>query len=92
MLEFWKRPKFWIGLIIILWLIYVLSGNLEQSVTIFVVPIFLHPMVRVSAVVGASILTGCLLTLLVQFSWRRRASKYAAASVAAAESSSNTVA
>jgi hypothetical protein len=92
MLEFWKRPKFWIGLVVILWLAYILSANLEQSVTIFFIPFLLQPIVRVSAVVGASMLAGCLLTLLVQFSWRRRASKYAAASVAAAESSSNTVA
>jgi hypothetical protein len=92
MLEFWKSPKFWIGLIIILWLAYVLSANLEQSVTIFFVPFFVQPIVRVSSLVGASMIAGCVLTLLVQWAWRRRASKYAAASVAAAESSNNTVA
>lgn len=91
-MKFWKWPKFWIGLIIILWLVYVISANLNQSVTIFVVPFFLQPIVRVSAVVIGALIVGCILTLLVQFTWRRRASKYAAASVAAAESSTSTVA
>ena len=91
-MKFWKWPKFWIGLVIILWLVYVISANLDQSVTIFIVPFLVQPIVRVSAIVAGSIITGCILTLLVQFAWRRRASKYAAASVAAAGSSTSTVA
>ncbi len=91
-MKFWKWPKFWIGLVIILWLVYVISANLDQSVTIFVVPFLVQPIVRVSAVVIGALIAGSILTLLVQFAWRRRASKYAAASVAAAESSTSTVA
>jgi hypothetical protein len=92
--QFWKWPKFWIGLILILWLIYLLSGNLEQSVTLFLVPLFVHPTVRVSTIVFGSMILGCALTLLIQFAWFRRASKYAAASTAEPppESSSKTVA
>ena len=92
--RFWTWPRFWIGSILILWLIYLLSGNLNESVTLFIVPIFVHPVVRLSGVIFGSAILGCAITLLLQFSWRRRASKYAAASRAAPppESSSNTVA
>lgn len=92
--RFWTWPRFWIGIILILWLIYLLSGNLNESVTLFIVPIFVHPVVRLSGVILGSAILGCVITLLLQFSWRRRASKYAAASRAAPppQSSSNTVA
>ena len=90
--KFWKWPRFWIGLIVILWLAYILSGNLETAVTIWVVPFLVHPMVRLSWIIFASAILGALLTLLIQFEMRRRSSKYASASAAAPASSSNTAA
>lgn len=92
--RFWRWPRFWVALILLAWLIYLLSGNLNESVTLFIVPLFVHPVVRLSAVIFGSAILGCLLTLLLQFSWRRRASKYAAASrtVPPPASSSNTAA
>jgi hypothetical protein len=90
--QFWKWPKFWIGLFLLLWLAYLLNGNLTQRINLWIVPFFLHPVVSVSAVIFGSMLLGCMLTLLVQLNWRKRASKYAEASAAAAASSSKTVA
>ena len=92
MTQFWKNPKFWITLIVILWLFYLIEGNLEQPVILYIIPHFLHPTVRIGTVIAASGVVGSLLTLAIQFSWRRRASKNAAASMAAAASSSKTVA
>jgi len=90
--QFWKWPKFWIGLILFLWLVYLLSGNLEQRVNLWIVPLFIHPVVTVSSIIFGAMILGSFLTLLVQFTWRRRASKYAEASAAAAASSNKTVA
>jgi uncharacterized integral membrane protein len=90
--KFWTWPRFWIGLILVAWIVYLLAGNLEQSVTLFIVPLWVHPTARLSAIILGSAIFGCLLTLLVQFAWRRRASKYAAVSANAPVSSSNTAA
>jgi len=90
--KFWKWPRFWIALILILWLGYVLSRNLESTVTLKVVPWLIHPVVRLSWIIFGSGLLGAVLTLLIQFEMRRRSSKYASASAAAAASSSNTAA
>jgi uncharacterized integral membrane protein len=90
--QFWKWPKFWVGLILLLWLAHLLNGNLGQQVNLGIVPFFKPWAVSLSAVIFGSMILGCVLTLLVQFTWRRRASKYAEASAAAAASSSKTVA
>lgn len=90
--KFWRWPRFWIGLIIIVWVVYILSGNLEQSVTLWIIPFWVHPSVRLSAIIFGSALFGCFATLLAQFACRRRASKYAAVEAAAPVSSSNTAA
>ena len=90
--KFWKWPRFWIGLIVILWLVYILNGNLESSVTLWLVPLWVHPVVRLSWIMFGSGILGALLTLLIQFEMRRRSSKYAAASAAATASSTNTAA
>jgi hypothetical protein len=90
--QFWKWPKFWIGLVLLLWLAYLLNGNLTQRVNLWIVPFFVHPVVTVSAIIFGSMVLGSVLTLLIQFTWWRRASKYAEASAAAAASSNKTVA
>ena len=90
--KFWKWPRFWAGLILILWVGYVLNGNLTNRVTLWVIPLWLHPTVPLSAIVLGSALFGSFLTLLIQFAMRRRSSKYASASAAAPASSSNTAA
>jgi uncharacterized integral membrane protein len=90
--KFWKSPRFWIALVLLLWLIYVLNGNLETAVTLWLIPLWVHPMVHLSWVILGSVIFGAVLTLLIQFAMRRRSSKYASVSAAAAESSSSTVA
>jgi hypothetical protein len=92
MFQFWKSPKFWVSAIVILWLLYLIDGNLEQPVEIYIIPHFLHRTVRVAAVMAASAIVGSILTIVVQFAWRRRASKNASISAAAAASSTKTVA
>jgi uncharacterized integral membrane protein len=92
MREFWKRPKFWIGVIVFLWLVYLFDANLNQPVELFVVPLFLHRTLPVAAVILAAGMLGCFLTLLIQFSWRRRSSKKTLSSAAPPPSSSKTVA
>jgi hypothetical protein len=74
MWEFWKRPKFWIGLVIILWLAYIIGANLAQPVTIHLIPVFVQPTLQVATIVIGSAVIGCLLTLLFQFLWRRKGS------------------
>jgi hypothetical protein len=92
MTEFWKRPKFWIGAIIILWLGYLLTANLTQPVEIYIVPHFIHRTVTAAAVMIIAAMVGSLLTLIIQFAWRKRSSKNAVASPATPVSSSSTVA
>jgi hypothetical protein len=93
MFEFWKQPKFWLITVLILWLAYVIGSNLEQVVTIHVIPWLLQPYLKVSTVVISSGIVGSLLTLGTQFLWRRsRSSKNASVSTPAPEVSSSTVA
>jgi hypothetical protein len=93
MFEFWKQPKFWLATVLVLWLAYVIGSNLEQVVAIHIVPWLLQPYLKVSTIVIASAIVGALLTLGIQFAWRRgRSSKNAAQSTAAADASSSTVA
>jgi hypothetical protein len=94
MLDFWKRPKFWIGFILILWVAYIVYANFQLSpVQIRLIPFFATLQLKISAVIIGSAVIGCAATLAVQFLWRRRASSKAGVqSSAAAASSSKTVA
>jgi uncharacterized integral membrane protein len=93
MLDFWKRPKFWAALILVLWIVYIVYGTYQISpVTVRLVPWFVTLQVNVSAIVIVSVVAGCILTLVIQFYWRRRSSKNASVSTAAAATSSRTVA
>jgi hypothetical protein len=90
MTEFWKRPKFWIGAILILWIGYLLTANLSETLNIFIIPRLLHPQISVAYVMIVAAIVGSLLTLFIQYTWRKRSSKNAASS--ATVSSSSTVA
>jgi hypothetical protein len=90
MTEFWKRPKFWIGAILILWIGYLLTANLSQTLNIFIIPRLLHPQISIAYVMVVAAIVGSLLTLFIQYTWRRRSSKNAASS--ATVSNSSTVA
>ena len=93
MFEFWKQPKFWLAAVLVLWLAYIIGSNLEQVVTIHVIPWLLQPYLKVSTIVISSGIAGALLTLGIQFMWRRgRSSKKASQSTPAPGASSSTVA
>ena len=94
MTEFWKQPKFWAAAILILWLGYIIGSNLEQIVIVRIIPGLLRPMVKVSTIVMSSMIFGAVLTLVIQFMWRRggRPSKVVVQSTPAPGTSSSTVA
>jgi hypothetical protein len=93
MFEFWRQPKFWAAAVLVLWLAYVIGSNLELVVTIHIVPWLLHPDLKVSTIVILSVILGILLTIGIQFVWRKgRSSKNASQSTAASGASSSTVA
>ena len=71
--SFLKNPKFIVGAIVVLWVAYVVSNNLEKSVDFRLLPFnILTLQLRVSAVVVASALFGALATIVIQFMWKRR--------------------
>jgi hypothetical protein len=93
MTEFWKRPKFWVNLILIVWLAYLIGSNIGLSVQLHLVPMLAIATVQVSTIIALSILLGVLALLWIQFLWRRwRSSNQASPSTAAPESSRSTAA
>jgi uncharacterized integral membrane protein len=94
MTEFCKRPKFWIGAIIILWLLYLIYSNSQPApVEIHLVPWFVTLQLKLSLIIIGSGVAGVLITLAIQYFWRRRgSSKNAALSNPAPPFSSSTVA
>ena len=63
MTEFWKRPKFWIGAIIALWLAYVIYANSQPApVQIHLIPWFVTLQLKLSAIIiGGGILGASLI-------------------------------
>ena len=93
MAEFWKRPKFWIGAIVILWIAYIVYANFQlEPVEIRIVPRLVILQLRVSAVIIGAAIFGSVLTIVLQYFWRRRSSKNGSQSAAAPGSSSSTAA
>ena len=87
--SFLKNPKVIVGAIVILWIAYVISNNLEKSVDFRLLPFnILTLQLRVSAVVVVSALFGVLATIVIQFLWRRR-SKNAVSPASVASSSTS---
>jgi hypothetical protein len=92
MWEFWKRPKFWIGAVLILWLLYIVYSNFQlEPVEIRIVPRLVILQLRVSAVIIGAAIFGSALTLGLQYYWRRRGSNIGSRSTAESPSSSSTV-
>jgi uncharacterized integral membrane protein len=94
MSEFWKRPKFWIGAIIILWLVYLVYANSQPApVEIHLIPWFVTLQLKLSAIIIGGGVVGALIALAIQYLWRRRgSSKSNSASNPAPPFSSSTVA
>jgi hypothetical protein len=92
MREFWKRPKFWIVAILILWLIYIIDSNFQLNpVEIRLVPKLVILQLRVSAVIIASAIVGSAATLIIQYYWRNRRSNIGSRSTVESPSSTRTV-
>jgi uncharacterized integral membrane protein len=78
-----KNPKFIIGALIVLWLVYVIIANYQSALTIELLPFGVVLSIRTSLVIVASAIFGALVTLAIQFLWKRRSSKEASTSAAA---------
>ncbi len=81
--SFVKNPKFIIGALIVLWLVYVIIANYQSALTIELLPFGVVLSIRTSFVIVASAIFGALVTLAIQFLWKRRSSKKASTSAAA---------
>jgi hypothetical protein len=91
--EFWKRPKFWTGFILVAWLAYIVYENFRLApVELHLIPFVATLQLRVSAIIIAAAIGGSLLTVGIQLMWRRRASNKGSVSATAPVSSSKTVA
>jgi heme/copper-type cytochrome/quinol oxidase subunit 2 len=90
---FVKSPRFIIGAIVVLWVVYVLWANFQlDPVKVHVIPLAATLDFRVSAVIIGSAIFGVIITLVVQWLWRRRSSKNASQSAADSAASARTVA
>ncbi len=80
---FAKSPKFIIGAIVVLWIIYVIYANFEpEPIPVFLLPFgALQLSFRLSAVIIGAALFGSLATIVIQVLWRRRSSKNASPSL-----------
>jgi hypothetical protein len=90
---FLKNPKFIVTAIIVAWLIYLIAANLQPApFEVHLLPFIATLQVRVSAVLIAAAIFGALVTLVVQYQWRRWNSSKPTSASAAPGDSSKTVA
>jgi hypothetical protein len=80
---FAKNPKFIIGAIVVLWLVYVIYANFEpEPIPVYLLPFgALQLSFRISAVIIGAAVFGALVTMVIQLLWRRRSSKTASPSL-----------
>lgn len=89
---FAKNPKFIGGVIVILWVAYVVYWNHRlDPIQIQLFPFIKPAQLNVSSVIVGAAVFGCLATLAVQFLWRRGRSKNGS-TASTAPASSKTVA
>ncbi len=90
--QFVKNPKVIIGTIVVLWVAYVISANLNLEIDVRLIPFAATLDFKVPAVMIASAIFGSGATLIIQWLWKRRSSKNGSASAAASAASTSTVA
>ena len=91
---FTKNPKIIISTIVVVWIAYIFYWDYRHltPIQIKLLP-FKDPYnVNVSSVMAVSAIFGVIATIVVQYFWRRRRSKYGSVSATTAGSSSKTVA
>lgn len=82
--DFVKNPKFIAGTLVILWVVWVIYANFQLNpIQIKILPFAADLQFRVSAVIIGAAIFGAVVTLAVQFLWKRRSSKNGSASVTA---------
>jgi hypothetical protein len=87
--SFLKNPKLIAGVLVVLWIAYIIFNNLEKSVDFRLLPFnILTLQLRVSAIVIASAVFGSIVTLVIQFYWKRRSKNASSASPAVSTSTS----
>jgi hypothetical protein len=93
---FAKNPKFIIGTIVTLWVVYVIYANFQiEMVTFYLLPFnILKLQLRLSAVIIGAALFGALATLIIHWMWRRPSNSSSAATAPSSPSGprSSTVA
>jgi hypothetical protein len=89
---FLKNPKYIAFALIAVWVIYVISANFQlKLIEIRLLPFIASIYLKVSTVILCSIIFGSLLTLVIQYQWRRLKSSNSTA-VSSAADSNKTVA
>jgi len=89
---FLKNPKFIAGVIVGLWVIYVVTANFQLNrIDIRLVPFLANLQFKLSSVIVAAAIFGSAVTLVVQHQWKRRNSSKPT-SVSSTGDSSKTVA
>jgi len=87
-----KDPQFDATVIIVLWVVYIIGKNFEPTVDFHLIPLLAPLKIPVWWIVIGSAIFGCLATIAVQYSWRRRRSSKPISESATAPVSNSTVA
>jgi uncharacterized integral membrane protein len=69
--NFVKNPRLIVGVLVGLWLAYVIEANLDQAVMMTLFP-WVRWEFRLPVVMLVCIAFGCVATMIVQYLWRRR--------------------
>jgi hypothetical protein len=69
---FLKNPKFIAGVIVALWVIYIITANFQLNrIDIRLVPFFAILQFKLSSVIIVAAIFGSAATLVVQYQWKR---------------------
>ncbi len=69
---FAKNPKFIIGTLVVLLVIYVVLANTQpQPVTIYLFPHFVKLQIQLSAIIIGSAIFGAIAAIVIHWLWRR---------------------
>lgn len=89
---FAKNPKFIIGTIVVLWVLYVIYANFQfDLIKFYVLPFGVFIGVKLSTLIIGAMIFGSLATLIIQWLWRRPAEVVTAAPPSAPRMSSSTM-
>jgi hypothetical protein len=89
---FLKNPKFIIGALVVIWVAYVIYANFPKVVDFTLLPFGVVLQFALSTVLAGAAIFGAIVTLIVQWLWRRSSKNSVATGSLAASPSSKTVA